>query len=303
MDKKKPFFSIIIPTYNRPNQLAACLQSLVKLDYPANRFEVIAVDDGGSVLLEPVVATVRNQLDIKLIAQTNAGPASARNTGAANAKGTHLAFIDDDCFPDPNWLQVLASRFRETPDCILGGRTINLLKNNIYSTMSQLIIDVVYRHYNADPYQSRFFATNNMALPTDRFFAIGKFNSDFTTSEDREFCNRCLYHGFQMIYDPAAIVYHAHLLKFLTFCRQHFNYGRGAFRFHLTRTRSGSGSSLEDIKFHLDLGNWLFYPITQVKGRQLGSLGALLIVWQITNAAGFLWEAGYHGIRSIKNPM
>ncbi len=301
MKDKRTLFSIIIPTHNRPHQLADCIRSMAKLDYPRDCFEVIVVDDGSLVSPESVVAPFRTRLEIKLLTQNNAGPAAARNTGAKHSKGKFLAFTDDDCIPAPDWLQVLASRFRETPDCVVGGRTINLLTDNIYSTTSQLIVEVVYRHYNAEPNHSRFFATNNMALPRDFFFLIGEFDSNFTTSEDREFCDRCLHRRYQMIYAPEALVYHAHSLKFHTFCRQHFNYGRGAFRFHLKRSRRESAGVLPDFKFHLNLRNWLLYPFSRVEVRQSISLAMLLIVWQAVNAAGFFWEGVCHRIRGMKN--
>ena len=299
MSHRQPYFSIIIPTYDRPGQLADCLHSLVGLNYPHNCFEVIVVNDGGETKFEAIVDPFRNQINLSLITQPNAGPAAARNSGAVKAKGEFLAFTDDDCIPSPDWLQVLASHFAEMPDYIIGGRTINLLAKNVYSTMSQLIIDVVYRHYNAKPNQSRFFTSNNLALPVDHFLSLGGFDQHFTTSEDREFCDRCTYNGYQMIYASDALVYHAHLLQFRTFCKQHFNYGRGAFQFHLVRTRRGSGNLLQDFSFHLNLRNWLLYPFSQVQGRQMISMAVLLIVWQVANAAGFFWEAGNYGIKNL----
>lgn len=298
---KQPFFSIIIPTYNRTAQLTNCLYSLTLLDYPRNCFEVIVVNDGGETKLEAIADPFRNQINLNLITQPHSGPAAARNTGAAKAKGEFLAFTDDDCMPAPDWIQVLATNFTQKPDCIIGGRTINLLTDNIYSTMSQFILDVVYRHYNVKPHKSRFFATNNMAMPVNLFRVIGGFETTFTTSEDREFCDRSLYNGFQMIYARDALVYHAHLLKFRTFCKQHFNYGRGAFQFHLVRTRRGSGNLLQDFSFHLNLRNWLLYPFSQVQGRQMISMAVLLIVWQVANAAGFFWESGKHALMYLSN--
>jgi hypothetical protein len=99
-----------------------------------------------------------------------------------------------------------------------------------------------------------------------------------------------LYRGFQMVYASEALVYHIHPLEFLTFCRQHFIYGRGAFRYHLIRARRGSGSFLQEFGFHLNLCNWLLYPFSKVQVRQMIPLAALLIVWQIVNLAGFFWE-------------
>lgn len=99
MGQEQPFFSIIIPTYNRPERLATCIQSLAHLDYSRDRFEVIVVDDGSPMPLEPVVAPFQNKFDVTLIKQPNAGPATARNTGAARASGQFLVFTDDDCMP------------------------------------------------------------------------------------------------------------------------------------------------------------------------------------------------------------
>ena len=80
-----------------------------------------------------------------------------------------------------------------------------------------------------------------MAMPVNLFRVIGLFETTFTTSEDREFCDRSLYNGFQMIYAPEILVYHAHALTLGTFWRQHFNYGRGAFYFHRVRAQRGQG--------------------------------------------------------------
>jgi hypothetical protein len=66
------------------------------------------------------------------------------------AKGQFLAFTDDDCRPAADWLQALAQRFATAPDHAVGGRTVNALTNNPYTTASQLIVDFVYAYYNAD---------------------------------------------------------------------------------------------------------------------------------------------------------
>src|SRR5262249_39896599 len=152
--------------------LKACLTALAHLDYPQKHFEVIVVDDGGKSPLEAVVATYADRLDLLLLRQSHAGPAAARNTGAAHAKGQFLAFTDDDCRPATDWLRAFAMRFATAPDHAIGGRTLNALVDNPYATASQLIIDFVYAHYNADPSQARFFASNNLALSTDRFHAL-----------------------------------------------------------------------------------------------------------------------------------
>jgi glycosyltransferase involved in cell wall biosynthesis len=277
-------FSIIIPTYNRPLQLRDCLQSLTRLDYARELFEVILVNDGGEVPLDKVISAFCDKLDVSLVTQSHAGPAAARNTGAAQAKGKFLAFTDDDCMPQADWLSRLAARFVETPDQIIGGRTVNALRHNPYSTASQAIVDYVYAYYNTDPHHARFFASNNLAIPADRFSAIGGFDPTFRTSEDRDLCDRWLHHGNQMIYAPEIIVYHAHPLTLRTFWRQHFNYGRGAFRFHRMCVQRGSQAATPEHQFYLNL---LWYPVLKKYGHRLPTL----LIWQVANTAGFFYES------------
>lgn len=290
MSQRQPFFSIIVPTYGRPGQLYACLQSLARLDYPAHDFEVIVVDDGSKTPPESVVASFRAQLNITLLTQPHAGPATVRNIGARHAKGEFLAFTDDDCAPAPDWLQTLAARFATASDCMIGGRILNALPNNPYSTASQLLIDYLYEYYNTDSKQVRFFASNNLATPVDGFHAVGGFDTTFplAAAEDRDLCDRWLSRGYRMAYAPEVRVYHAHALTIRRFWRQHFNYGRGAFCFHRARSQRGQGRiRLEPLSFYLNL---LSYPFSHASARQGSLLTLLLAVSQGANAMGFFWE-------------
>ena len=303
MAEKLPFFSIIIPTYNRPEQLKACLEAISGLNYPHDRFEVIVVDDGSSTSLEALVASSRNRLDIKLITQKNAGPASARNLGAMNAKGEYLAFIDDDCIASPNWLKALADTLTENPARLVGGHTINALTENTFSTSSQTLVNYLYTYYNARLDQSRFFTSNNMALSATLFEKIGGFDVTTlrATAEDRELCDRWLYHGYKMYYIPNAVVYHSHFLTFGSFLHQHFNYGRGAFYYHKVRAqRRKEGIKIEPLSFYLNL---LLYPFSEQRGWRGLCAAVLLIISQLANASGFLWEAVCQGIRSLRSHM
>lgn len=128
--------------------------------------------------------------------QPQKGPAAARNRGAARAVGDFLCFTDDDCIPDRQWLNALATVFGEFPHYSIGGKTSYWLKINPYAETSQLIIDVVYENSNTRKRQQEFFAANNLAVSTDHFRQIGGFNPDFKTAEDREFCDRWLNHGY-----------------------------------------------------------------------------------------------------------
>ncbi|HAJ62036.1 MAG TPA: glycosyl transferase [Cyanobacteria bacterium UBA8543] len=290
MGQKQPFFSIVIPTYNRPERLTTCLESLTRLDYPRDRFEVIVVDDGSQPPLESVVAPFQDSINLTLLRQPNAGPATARNTGAAQAIGKYLVFTDDDCTPLPEWLQALEAHFTTTPDCMIGGRTFNALPDNLYSTASQLLIDYLYEYYNCDPNQAYFFASNNFALPADYFREIGSFDTTFplAAGEDRELCDRLLQNNYRLLYVAEAQIYHAHNLTLHSFWRQHFNYGRGAFHFHRVRAlRNQEPIKVEPLSFYLNL---LTYPFLQKSRQPSLLLAALFLLSQVANVAGFSWE-------------
>ena len=280
-------FSIVIPTYARPAALAACLAAIALLDYPRDRYEVIVVDDG----LTPALSAAPAPRDPRLrwLAQPHAGPAAARNRGAAAAEGEFLAFLDDDCRPDPHWLQALAAVLTGTPDRLVGGLTRNVLADNLFSEASQELVAYLYAYANGDPVRARFLTSNNLAARRDLFFACGAFDASFAQAggEDREFCRRWLAGGRGIIYTPAARVDHAHRLGLRGFWRQHCNYGRGAWRFHAVAARQRGTSvsvRLEPARFYVDL---LRYPFGRRPWGQALAVTALLALAQIANAVGF----------------
>ena len=291
MISKRPFFSVIIPTYNRPRQLRSCLKALSSLDYPRDCFEVIVVDDGNNVSMGPIVSSFKDRLDVTLVRQWHGGPAAARNTGAMQAKGEFLAFTDDDCTPASDWLHNLAARFIKASDPAVGGKTINALRGNRYSVASQIIVDYLCRWYNTDPEQAGFSASNNLAIPAKGFHAIGGFDTTFTRAagEDREFCDRWLYHGYRLVYASEVLVYHRHSLTFGTFLSQHFKYGRGAFRFHQAeRVRHNlKRARLQPFSFYQYL---VKAPFLRATGQQAFMLSGLMLICQISTAVGYSWE-------------
>lgn len=281
-----PKFSIVIPTYRRPERLAACLQSLASLDYPRDRFEVIVVDDGNDAPVEAPSAP----LELTVMTQPHAGPATARNSGAARARGDYVAFTDDDCMAEAGWLRGLAARFAEVPDHAIGGRTLNALPENLYSSATQILLDFLHE-WSVRSGSGPFFASNNLAVPTGLFRARGGFDTGFplAAGEDREFCHRWVRLGGRLTYAPDAVVRHGHHLTLGGYWRQHMNYGRGAFQFHRRRARAeggeGTGTSLS---FYLRL---VTYPLTRPTGTRRLSLTALLALAQIATATGY-WREG-----------
>ncbi|MBV7340240.1 glycosyltransferase [Chloroflexi bacterium TSY] len=292
MTNSFPSISIIIPTFSRPAALQKCLDSLTRLAYPVEEFEVVVVDDGSPDSINPLIETFQVNLNIYLVQQPNAGPATARNTGAAKAKGTYLVFTDDDCALAPDYLSKLAHRIKDEPDAMIGGLTINALPDNLYATASQLLIDYLYDYFNRDPKKTTLFASNNLAVPATHFKAMNGFDTDFpfAAGEDRELCDRWQHEERNMTYAPELIVYHSHAMNLRSFWRQHFNYGRGAFYFHQLRGKRGQPQLMpEPFSFYLNL---LRYPWTRRLGWQTWRLARLLFVSQVANMLGFFWESG-----------
>jgi GT2 family glycosyltransferase len=277
-----PFFSVIVPTYRRPERLAACLRALAGLDYPHERFEVIVVDDDGGASLEGAPTTI----DVTLLAQVHAGPAAARNTGAARARGEYLAFTDDDCAPEAGWLRGLAAHAVPGSDRLIGGRTVNALPDNPYSSATQLLLDYLYE-WGGRHAADGFFASNNVAAPAALFRARGGFDTGFplAAGEDRELCHRWLREGGRLVYAPDAVVRHGHHLTLRSFWRQHVNYGRGACRFH--RLRAGGGTTGKPASFYTRL---VAFPLTRAGADRRLTLAALLALTQVATVAGYWRE-------------
>ncbi len=241
----------------------------------------------------------RDRLDVTLVTQPHAGPGSARNAGAARARGGFLAFTGDDCTPTPDWLQALSAHCAKAPDCALGGKVLNALPDNCYSIATHLLVDYMYSYYNAHPNQARFFTPNNLALPAECFHEVGGFDPSFVmgTGEDRDFCDRWLRHGYRMIYAPQLVVYHAHELTLRTFWRQHFNYGCGTLCYRVKRAQREAGHiELEPLRFYINL---LCYPFSRLRLWNGLRVAGLLGVSQVANAAGFFWEK-LNGDRSAR---
>lgn len=279
-----PFFSIIVPTWNRPHELRACLSALARLDYPKSCFEVVVVDDGSEPALD---ATDFDGLDgrITWLRQPNAGPAAARNAGADKAQGEYLAFTDDDCIPVPGWLKGFAHAFQQAPQALVGGCTTNGLPGNIYATASQVIVDAARAYFIATKSKLQFFASNNLALPADLFRAIGGFDVSFRTAEDRDLCDRLVREGYRLVYAPDAVIQHHHKLNLTKFWCQNFRYGKGASDFHRARAQRGAGPFRPELSFY----RYVFrYSFTQ--DERILCLAALLCLWQVANAAGYLWQ-------------
>ncbi len=248
------------------------------------------VEDGHGTdpLRDEDLEPFRESLRLKVIRQENAGPAAARNRGAMSASGDFLAFTDDDCKPDPDWIQRFAEAFDRQPNAILGGHSVNALRDNRFSEASQVLLDYIYEYFlqSGKP----FFASNNIALSRENFDLVAGFDESFRGAggEDRQFCASCLHKGLELIYVPSAVVQHYHPLSLRSFLRQHVNYGRGAFVYHASLASLGKARvDLEPFSFYADL---VHYPRKLPKDRRLPLGSSLMLLSQAGNAFGYFFE-------------
>ncbi len=288
----QPYVSVVVPTLSRPGPLISCLDALAAQSYPRERYEVIVVDDGGRDPLDELIHRYVDTLSITLLHQANAGPGAARNAGAVRARGELIAFTDDDCEPTSDWLAAFARAHLETPMALLGGCILNSRPDNLYAETSQVVLETVYAHYNRDPEDAKFFASNNFALPAAGFRILGGFEAAFrVASEDRDLCDRWRWQGHRLRYVPEAVVRHAGRQTLLAFLRQHFNYGRGAHQYHRERAARGSGSFAQELGFHGRFLALVSDRLAARRGRRTLAILGLLGLWQIANTAGFLYAA------------
>jgi GT2 family glycosyltransferase len=291
----EPRVSVVVPTFHRPERLERCLEALARQTMPHGTFEVVVVDDGSPEPIRPMGRRFAGRLEVRVLRQANAGPAAARNHGVRAARAPLVAFTDDDCAPRPDWLERLLDLARERPGMLLGGRTFNGLPGDLLADTSQLIVDLVYAHFNVDPEDAYFFASNNLLVPRDRMIALGGFDEGFPRAgaEDRDFCNRWRAAGFRLVSCPEAGIDHFHAQSLGTFLDLHQRYGRGAYLYQAKRRERGTGTMREDLGFHRTLLRHVWDRLgSRIAWDRAVPVAFALCLWQVANAVGFFREAG-----------
>lgn len=283
--------SVVVPTRNRAAQAEACLGALARQSMDHGSFEVVVVDDGSDSPLAFDEGRWSTAFPLTVIRQENSGPAGARNRGVMACRGDIVAFTDDDCRPEPRWLETLVAAVRANADALVGGSTVNGLPESLFAESSQLIIDLVYEHANAIRGSARFFASNNMACRKEAFLAIGGFDPAMRpASEDREFCDRWLGRGATLDWAREATIVHRHTQGLLEFTRLHFRYGRGAHLYKSIRSARRSGTMHDAVRFHAALPALLWRRRKRYPPLRFAAICLALAWWEVVNAAGFAWQ-------------
>ena len=215
-----PFVSVIVCSYNGAKTLAACLDSLGKLNYPA--YEVILVDDGST----DNTAEIASQFaSVQYIRQTNHGLSHARNTGATAAKGEIFAYTDSDCMADPDWLYYLIGTLLSGDHAGVGGPNVSPpARNWIQACVAAapggpshvLLTDTIAEHVPGC----------NMAWYRWAFENVGGFDPEYhKAGDDVDFCWRVQQEGHTVAFSPTAIVWHHRRFTLNAFRKQQEGYG------------------------------------------------------------------------------
>ncbi|MCP4846316.1 MAG: glycosyltransferase [Verrucomicrobiaceae bacterium] len=216
-----PRISVIICSYNGSATLRDCLESTARLCYPD--FEVLVVDDGSSDSLADLVSGFP---EVRYIYQEHAGLGVARNRGAAEATGEVLAYTDDDCVVDEDWLHYLAAGFEKNEFSAVGGPNISPLPVN-RTEACVAVAPGTPAHVLLDDRIAEHLPGCNLAVTREAFDAIGGFSAEYVAAgDDVDFCWRLQDAGFVIGFSPPAMVWHRRRISVMAYLRQQIGYGR-----------------------------------------------------------------------------
>lgn len=222
--------SIIVPTYNRLDQLRQCVAALKDLDYPSEDHEILIVNDGSSdgtrSFLDAQAETVDN---LTVIHQENQGVAAARNTGIERATGEIIFFTDDDCLVPRDWIQQHLQHYEEKDIAGVDGvqwphemNYVEAYKLAIYwkEYEEEIVLD--------DPQSLMGVSTNNLSYKQAVFEEAGQYDERFRRGSDPEHSRRVLEEGYTLLKDSSIRVSHLKKDSLHSYLRGKYRHGKGA---------------------------------------------------------------------------
>ncbi len=221
-----PRYSVIIPVYNRPQEVQELLASL---STQTNKdFEIIIVEDGSAQDCKSEVEQYLPQLDIKYFYKENTGPGDSRNFGMSKAQGEYLIFFDSDCLIPDHYFEAVETALNQRNLDAYGGpdrahESFTNIQKAINYAMTSFITTGGIRgsKQQLDRFQPRSF---NMGLKQAVYAKIGGF-SDVHPGEDPDLSYRIQNAGYQTGLIPEAFVYHKRRIDFSKFRTQVYKFG------------------------------------------------------------------------------
>ena len=271
-------FSVIIPVYNRPEEIVELLDSLT-MQSIKTEMEVIVVEDGSSRTCRSEVEQFTKQLTIKYIYQENAGPGLARNHGAEYARGEYMLFFDSDCvIPSGYFVNTLEFLSSNDLDCFGGPDRAHAFFTSVQKAISYSMTSLLTTggirggRKKLDKFYPRSF---NLGVKSDVFRALGGF-SDMRYGEDLDFSMNAIEHGYKVGLITDTFVYHKRRNTFCSFYKQVFS----------------SGSARVELTGHSEAG-----PCAAVVlcGGRAGAADAVGGAVGLAGAAGGLVGGGHSG--------
>ncbi len=215
-----PKYSVIVPVYNRIDEVDDLLRSLAAQTY--TDFEVIIVEDGSTLPCKDAVDKYAAQLDVKYFYKSNEGRSIARNHGIEHSTGDYLIFFDSDCVIPPGYFATLHARLSDTPlDCFGGPdaahSSFTPTQKAISFAMTSFLTTGGIRggKMQMEKFVPRSF---NMGYSREVYDKVGGFREMF--SEDIDMSTRIRQGGFSIGLIRDAFVYHKRRIDFKKFWRQ-----------------------------------------------------------------------------------
>lgn len=220
-------FSIIIPVYNRPNEIDELLQSCLSVEC-IDCCEIMIVEDGSKLTSKTVVESYQNQLQITYFNKPNTGPGDSRNFGMKRAKADYFIILDSDVLLPENYiLNIKTNLSRDFVDCFGGfdnaHQSFSTVQKAINYAMTSFWTTGGVRgskNYTKD-FQPRSF---NMGLSREAFEKSGGF-ARIHPGEDPDLSLRLLKMGFQTSFFTDCYVYHKRRINWHTFAKQIYKFG------------------------------------------------------------------------------
>jgi len=225
----KLLFSLIIPVYNRPNEIDELLDSLVKQTY-ANNFEVIVVEDGSANSSEEVIKKYSKKLNLHYFFKENTGAGLSRNFGMQKASGNYFIIFDSDCIIPPNYLVEVEKTLTKNYTDAFGGSdaahpSFSTIQKAINYSMTSFFTTGGIRGSKkaVGKFQPRSF---NLGI-SKKAFEVTKGFSEMKIGEDIDLTFRLWQHNFETQFIENAFVYHKRRATFKQFFKQTFAFGKG----------------------------------------------------------------------------